>query len=71
MIVRGAPLIGATAAYGLAIALAEDADDAVLRVLEEAGLDEACRVFRFKTQQPAGDASAEDLDSRLRALRSP
>ena len=47
-----------------------DADDAVLRVLEEAGLEEACRVFRFKTQQPDGEPSIEDLDSRLRAIRS-
>ena len=30
MVVRGAPLIGATAAYGLAIALSEAADDAAL-----------------------------------------
>src|SRR3569833_2849756 len=30
MVVRGAPLIGATAAYGLAIALAKAADDAAL-----------------------------------------
>jgi methylthioribose-1-phosphate isomerase len=32
MVVRGAPLIGATAAYGLAIALAEAADEAALEL---------------------------------------
>ncbi|MGQ9365508.1 S-methyl-5-thioribose-1-phosphate isomerase [Azospirillum sp. ST 5-10] len=37
MLVRGAPLIGATAAYGLALALADDAGDA--------RLEEACAVL--------------------------
>ncbi|WP_207460231.1 S-methyl-5-thioribose-1-phosphate isomerase [Azospirillum sp. SYSU D00513] len=37
MLVRGAPLIGATAAYGLALALAEDASDA--------RLEEACKAL--------------------------
>ena len=37
MIVRGAPLIGATAAYGVALAMASDPSDR--------GLDEAVRVF--------------------------
>jgi methylthioribose-1-phosphate isomerase len=37
MLVRGAPLIGATAAYGLALAMAADASDAAL--------DAACRVL--------------------------
>ena len=31
MVVRGAPLIGVTAAYGLALAMREDASDAMLR----------------------------------------
>ena len=30
MLVRGAPLIGATAAYGMALAMREDASDAAL-----------------------------------------
>ncbi len=37
MLVRGAPLIGATAAYGVALAMRRDASDAAL--------DEACRVL--------------------------
>ena len=35
MQVRGAPLIGATAAYGVALGLAEDADDARLALVIE------------------------------------
>ena len=36
MVVRGAPLIGATAAYGLAIALSRAGDDAALRAAYDA-----------------------------------
>lgn len=38
MVVRGAPLIGATAAYGIALALRSDASDA--------HLDEAARILQ-------------------------
>src|ERR1700727_3756507 len=37
MLVRGAPLIGATAAYGVALAMRADGSDA--------GLDQACRLL--------------------------
>src|SRR5271167_124137 len=37
MVIRGAPLIGAAAAYGICLALRDDASDAAL--------DEACRVL--------------------------
>src|ERR1700688_579015 len=37
MLVRGAPLIGATAAYGMALAMHADASDAAL--------DQACRIL--------------------------
>src|ERR1700688_3526086 len=37
MLVRGAPLIGATAAYGMALAMRGDASDAAL--------DQACRIL--------------------------
>src|SRR5882672_3966758 len=37
MLVRGAPLIGATAAYGMALAMRADASDAAL--------DQACRIL--------------------------
>src|ERR1700688_227221 len=37
MLVRGAPLIGATAAYGVALAMRRDASDAAL--------DQACRIL--------------------------
>ena len=54
MVVRGAPLIGATAAYGIALAMRQDASDA--------HLDEAARVLR------ATRPTAHNLDWAVRKM---
>jgi methylthioribose-1-phosphate isomerase len=61
MLVRGAPLIGATAAYGVALAMRADASDAAL--------DEACRVL-LKTRPTAVNLrwALEDMAAVLRPL---
>ena len=58
MVVRGAPLIGATAAYGVALALREDASDA--------RLEEALRVLR--ATRPTAVNLAWALERMRRAL---
>ncbi|MFO1189395.1 MAG: S-methyl-5-thioribose-1-phosphate isomerase [Alphaproteobacteria bacterium] len=60
MIVRGAPLIGATAAYGLALAMRADAADAML--------DRACDML--KATRPTAVNLAWALD-RMRAVLRP
>ncbi len=49
-----------------------ETESAVLQVLEEAGLDEACRMHRVKTSQQAGeqDTSLNSLEARLHSLRT-
>lgn len=49
-----------------------ETESAVLQVLEEAGLDEACRMQRMKTSQQAGerDISLDSLEARLHSLRT-
>lgn len=49
-----------------------ETESAVLQVLEEAGLDEACRMQRMKTSQQAGeqDISLNSLEARLHSLRT-
>lgn len=49
-----------------------ETDTAILQVLEEAGLDEACRMQRMKTSQQAGeqDLSLNNLEARLHSLRT-
>ena len=61
MLVRGAPLIGATAAYGVALAMRADASDAALA--------EACRVL-LKTRPTAVNLrwALEDMAAMLRPL---
>jgi methylthioribose-1-phosphate isomerase len=61
MLVRGAPLIGATAAYGVALALRSDPSDE--------GLDEACRVLAA-TRPTAVNLrwALENMRHRLEAL---
>ena len=61
MIVRGAPLIGATAAYGVALAMAEDAGDD--------GLTKACAVL-LETRPTAVNLrwALERIEARLRPL---
>src|SRR3982750_3493796 len=56
MLVRGAPLIGATAAYGMALAMREDASDAAL--------DRACKTLM------ATRPTAINLKWALDAMRS-
>lgn len=48
-----------------------ETESAVLQVLEEAGLDEACRMQRMRTSQQAGapDLSLDSLEARLNSLR--
>jgi len=60
MVVRGAPLIGATAAYGLALAAAEDASDV--------GLEAACR--RLGATRPTAVNLAWALEQVMAALRN-
>ena len=61
MVVRGAPLIGATAAYGVALAMAADPSDA--------GLSEAVRVLAGTRPTAVNLHWALDrMDSRLRSL---
>jgi methylthioribose-1-phosphate isomerase len=59
MVVRGAPLIGATAAYGLALALRDAADDAAL----------ARQVAWLKTARPTAVNLAWALDRVARAVQ--
>ncbi len=59
MLVRGAPLIGATAAYGVALALRTDASDA--------GIEEACRVLL--ATRPTAVNLRWALDDMRRLLR--
>lgn len=49
-----------------------ETESAVLQVLEEAGLDEACRMQRMKTSPQAGeqDISLNSLEARLHSLRT-
>jgi len=49
-----------------------ETESAVLQVLEEAGLDEACRMHRMKTSQQTGeqDISLNSLEARLHSLRT-
>ena len=63
MIVRGAPLIGATAAYGLALALRDDASDA--------GLAESSALL-LETRPTAVNLrwALERMEARLRPLPS-
>ncbi|MBL6932829.1 MAG: S-methyl-5-thioribose-1-phosphate isomerase [Rhodospirillales bacterium] len=63
MLVRGAPLIGATAAYGMALAMREDATDA--------GLDNAYRVL-YATRPTAVNLrwALDDLKAILSPLRA-
>ena len=60
MVVRGAPLIGATAAYGMALAMAEDASDEGL----EAARD------RLMPTRPTAVNLAWALDEMMAALRN-
>lgn len=49
-----------------------ETESAVLQVLEEAGLEEACRMHRVKTQDPsveAQDITSSSLETRLHSLR--
>jgi len=48
-----------------------ETESAVLRVFEEAGLDEACRMQRMKTSQCVGgqELSLDSLEARLNSLR--
>lgn len=49
-----------------------ETEDAVLQVLEEAGLEEACRMHRVKSQESGAighDTSNSSLESRLHSLR--
>ena len=48
-----------------------ETESAVLRVLEEAGLDEACRMHSMKTSERPGaqDLSLSSLEARLNSLR--
>jgi methylthioribose-1-phosphate isomerase len=59
MVVRGAPLIGATAAYGMALAMAEDASDAAL----------AAAHARLLRTRPTAVNLAWALDAMRAALR--
>ena len=63
MVVRGAPLIGATAAYGVALALADDPDDASL---------EGAIALLAATRPTAVNLrwALEDLGHRLRPLQA-
>ena len=63
MVVRGAPLIGATAAYGMALALADDPSDANL---------ESAIVLLAGTRPTAVNLrwALEDIGRRLRPLRA-
>ena len=63
MVVRGAPLIGATAAYGMALALADDPSDAKL---------ESAIALLAETRPTAVNLrwALEDLGRRLRPLRA-
>jgi methylthioribose-1-phosphate isomerase len=60
MLVRGAPLIGATAAYGVALAMRADASDAAL--------DQACKMLI--ATRPTAINLKWALDEMARALRS-
>src|SRR6476619_5607511 len=60
MLVRGAPLIGATAAYGVALAMRADGSDA--------SLDEACRLLI--ATRPTAINLQWALDEMQQALRS-
>ena len=60
MVVRGAPLIGATAAYGMALALREDASDE--------GLERACE--RLLRTRPTAVNLRWALDEMMAALRN-
>src|SRR5271170_7935571 len=64
MLVRGAPLIGATAAYGMALAMRDDASDAAL--------DQAYRTL-IATRPTAINLkwALDELRSMLRPLPSP
>ncbi len=59
MVVRGAPLIGATAAYGLALALRDDAGDAALQA----------QAAWLKSARPTAVNLAWALDRLLRVLQ--
>ena len=58
MLVRGAPLIGATAAYGMALAMRADASDAAL--------DQACKMLI--ATRPTAINLKWALDEMLRAV---
>ena len=62
MLVRGAPLIGATAAYGMALAMREDASDAAI---------EAARARLLATRPTAINLqwALDDMRTRLKPLR--
>jgi len=64
MLVRGAPLIGATAAYGMALAMRADASDVAL--------DQACRIL-LATRPTAINLkwALEEMRSLLRPLPPP
>ena len=61
MVVRGAPLIGATAAYGMALAMREGASDDALATAYE-------RLFRTRPTAVNLRWALDDLRARLRAL---
>ncbi len=61
MVVRGAPLIGASAAYGLALALREDPSDAALRAAAEALMATRPTAVNLRW-------AVEDMTERLAAL---
>lgn len=61
MVVRGAPLIGATAAYGLALAMREDASDGALAAAYD-------RLFRTRPTAVNLRWALDDLRQRLRPL---
>ena len=72
MIVRGAPLIGATAAWGVALAMRENADDAALEAaLAELGATRPTAVnLRWALERVAGVLRPLNSAARLAAARA-
>ena len=69
MLVRGAPLIGVTAAYGMAIAMAEDPSD---ENLKDAGLRlNTARPTAVNLAGPSHACRARWRTSNRRAARTP
>jgi len=69
MLVRGAPLIGATAAYGMALAMRAHASDAAIDRARAAGLGQDIRV-RVADRELSGRFETLDADGNM-TLRLP